>query len=104
MTAGYGCGDITIDLAPSKCPNSIQADITQPLSIADDSVVVVVMCVLEYVSDVNAALAEINRISGGNLFVVRVEPWTLTSVLYPGAKRTLSCDGETCASRALVRK
>lgn len=104
VTAGYGCGDITIDLAPSKCPNSIQADITQPLSIADDSVVVVVMCVLEYVSDVNAALAELNRISGGNLFVVRVEPWTLTSVLYPGAKRTLSCDGETCASRALVRR
>lgn len=100
VTAGYGCGDITIDIKPSSCPNSIVADITQPLMFADDSVVVVVMCVLEYISDAKAALAELNRISGGNLFVVRVEPWTLTSLLYPGARRTLSCEAESCSVRA----
>jgi SAM-dependent methyltransferase len=99
VTAGYGCGDITIDIAPSSCPSAIQADITKPLPFATDSVVVVVMCVLEYVDDANAALAELNRISGGNLFVVRVEPWTLTSVFYPGARRTLPCEGTACSTR-----
>ena len=99
ITAGYGCGDITIDLAPSSCPGSMQADVTKPLPFATDSVVVVVMCVLEYVSDVQAALRELNRISGGNMLVVRVEPWTLTSFLYPGAKRTLSCEAEKCSTK-----
>lgn len=97
VTSGYDCGDITIDIAPSSCPNSLQADITKRLPFADDSVVVVVMCVLEYVDDADAALAELNRISGGYLFVVRVEPWTITSVVYPGAKRTLSCEGTGCS-------
>lgn len=89
VTAGYPCGDVTIDMAPSKCPGALQLDITEPLPFMDDSYVVVVMCVLEYVDDVEAAIAELTRISGGNLYVVRVEPWTLTSIFYPGARRTL---------------
>jgi SAM-dependent methyltransferase len=97
VTSGYGCGDITIDIAPSSCPNSLVADITKTLPFEADSVVVVVMCVLEYVSDAESALAELNRISGGNLFVVRVEPWTIASIAYPGARRTLSCEAESCA-------
>lgn len=96
VTAGYPCGDYTVDLGPSSCPNAVRADITKRLPFADDSAVVVVMCVLEYVDDAAAALRELRRVAGRNLFVVRVEPWTLTSVLYPGAKRTLPCDGETC--------
>jgi len=96
VTAGYPCGDYTVDLGKSACPNFVRADITDRLPFADDSVVVVVMCVLEYVNDVQAALRELRRVAGRNLFVVRVEPWTLTSVLYPGAKRTLPCDGESC--------
>lgn len=100
VTAGYGCGDVTIDIAPSSCPGALQADITKPLPFADDSAVVVVMCVLEYVDDANAALRELQRVAGSNLFVVRVEPWTLTAYLYPGAKRTLPCDGEGCSKIA----
>jgi SAM-dependent methyltransferase len=89
-TAGYGCGDVTVDLAGSAvCPNILKADITKPLPFADDSVVVFVSCVLEYVHDVNAAIAEIQRISGGHAFYVGVPPYTLTAYLYPGAKRTL---------------
>jgi hypothetical protein len=45
--------------------------------------------VLEYVDDYDAALAELQRISGGHLYIVRVEPWTLAAYFYPGAKRTL---------------
>ena len=96
VTSGYGCGDYTIDIAPSTCPNSLQLDITKRLPFGDNSVVVFVSCVLEYVDDADAALDELRRIAGPNLYVVRVEPWTLTSVLYPGAKRTLPCDGTSC--------
>jgi len=89
LTAGYDCGDVTVDLMKTSCPVAIQADITKPLPFADDSVVVFVSCVLEYVNDINAAYAELERISGGNLFVVRVEPWTLTAYLYPGTKQQI---------------
>jgi ubiquinone/menaquinone biosynthesis C-methylase UbiE len=65
------------------------ADITKQLPFHDNSVVVFVSCVLEYVDDVDAAIKELMRISGGHLYVVRVEPWTATAYLYPGAKRTL---------------
>ena len=56
--------------------------------LANDSAVVFVSCVLEYVSDPEAALQELKRIAGSsaNLFVVFVEPWTLTAALYPGAR------------------
>lgn len=90
VTAGYGCGDLTIDLQGSaSCPRVLPADITKTLPLPSDSVVVFVSCVLEYVNDAQAAMNELMRISGGHLFIVRVEPWTLTAYLYPGAKRTL---------------
>lgn len=90
VTSGYGCGDLTLDLFESPaCPRTIAADITKKIPLADDTVVVFVSCVLEYVTDLEAALRELRRVSGGELFVVRVEPWTLTAYLYPGAKRTL---------------
>jgi hypothetical protein len=93
VTAGYGCGDVTIDLAEtSSCPHYLRADITQQIPLASDSAVVFVSCVLEYVSNVDAALCELLRVAGSpaRLFVVRVEPWTLTALLYPGAKRTIA--------------
>ncbi len=66
------------------------ADITKgPIEgIADDSAVVFASCVLEYVTDAAAALRELARIAGSpeNLFLVLVEPWTLTATLYPGAR------------------
>ena len=89
VTSGYGCGDFVVDLAPSSCPNALQADISKRMPFEDDSVVVFVSCVLEYVDDVEGALREIQRVSGGHSFLVCVEPWTLTAHLYPGAKRTM---------------
>ncbi len=97
VTAGYGCGDLTVDLFPSGvCPVPVVADVTKKLPFADDSAVVFVSCVLEYVSDFNRALKELRRVAGKNLYVVRVEPWTLAAYLYPGAKRTIPsalCEG-----------
>ncbi len=90
-TPGPGCGDITVDLDGSACPVSIAADITKPLPLGDDSAVVFVSYVLEYVDDYAAGYRELLRVAGSpeNLFIVRVEPWTLTAYLYPGAKRTV---------------
>lgn len=89
-TAGPGCGDVTIDIGESKCPGFLKADITERLPFDDDSVTVFVSCVLEYVGNYEAALKELQRIAGDHLYVTRVEPWTLTAYLYPGARRTLS--------------
>lgn len=90
VTSGYPCGDMTVDLQSSSgCPAYFQADITRRLPFEDDSCVVFVSCVLEYVDDYEAAIRELHRVAGNDLFVVRVEPWTATAYLYPGAKRTL---------------
>ncbi|MCY0994786.1 hypothetical protein OV203_47105 [Nannocystis sp. ILAH1] len=56
--------------------------------IASDSAVVYVACVLEYVSDVRAAMDEILRMAGAveNIYVVTIQPWTLTATLHPRAR------------------
>lgn len=89
VTAGYGCGDVTVDLAPSVCPVSVQANISERMPFDDNSAVVFVSCVLEYVDDYEGAMRELRRVAGDNLHIVRVEPWTATAYLYPGAKRTI---------------
>jgi len=88
-TRGPGCGDLCLDIGDSICPRFIKADIGQHIPLQDDSAVVFVSCVLEYVEDYDAAMEELQRVSGGRLYIVRVEPWTLTAYLYPGAKRTI---------------
>jgi len=95
VTAGYGCGDIVVDIKETAlCPISIKADITKKLPMKDDSAVVFVSCVLEYVDDLDAAMCELLRVAGSRdkLFIVRVEPWTATAYLYPGAKRVITSD------------
>ncbi|MFZ6179885.1 hypothetical protein [Nannocystis pusilla] len=56
--------------------------------IASDSAVVYAACVLEYVSDVRTAMDELLRMAGlvENIFVVTVQPWTLTATLHPQAR------------------
>jgi len=88
-TMGPSCGDITIDINPTQCPRAIQADISKPIPLPDACCVVLVTCVLELVDDFEAAMSELVRISGGELYIVRVEPWTLTAYFYPGAKRAV---------------
>lgn len=86
----YGCGDLCVDLTGCPaCPRAEQIDITKGIpGIPDNSAVVYVSCVLEYTDDPEAALADLRRIAGDgeNLFVVAVDPNTLTSYFYPGAK------------------
>jgi len=90
-----GFGDLCVDL--TGCPNAppapdgsvtgVKADITKPGSIPakDDSAVVYVCCVLEYVDDIDAAWKEILRVAGNpwNVVVVTVDPNTFTAYTYP---------------------
>jgi len=91
LVRAYDCGDLCIDLRGCpRCRVMRAADLTAgPVpDIRDDSAVVFVSCVLEYVSDPEAALRELQRMAGSpeNLFLVHVEPWSLTAALYPGAR------------------
>jgi hypothetical protein len=90
----YGCGDICLDLTGCPlCATGHVVDITRgPNShVADNSAVVFVSCVIEYVSDVQAAWREVWRMAGGpeNVFMVPVQPWTITSTLYLGTKNKI---------------
>ena len=87
----YGCGDICLDLTGCPlCPTGHVVDLTQGPNphVADNSAVVFVSCVMEYVPNVEAVWREVWRMAGGpeNVFIVPVQPWTLTSTLYLGAK------------------
>lgn len=88
LVRAYGCGDVCVDLAGCPaCPVALAADITRPLPFPSGSAVVYVSCVLEYVPDLEAAYAELLRVAGDpkNLYVVTVQPWTLTAHFYPHA-------------------
>ena len=99
-TSGPGCGDLVIDIQPSRSPNFLQADITKRLPIPSNSAVIFVSCVLEYVGDFGAAWSELQRIAPGRVYVCRVPPWTLSAYLYPGARRVV--DGRICDPCELI--
>ncbi|MBA3545721.1 MAG: hypothetical protein H0T76_04490 [Nannocystis sp.] len=99
LVRAYGCGDLCLDLQGCPMCRVMQAaDLTAgPVpGVADDSAVVFVSCVLEYVADPEAALSELMRMAGShdNLFIVFVEPWTITATVYPGARWAGGADGE----------
>lgn len=87
----YGCGDLCVDLLGCQgCRNTAEGPAEAVLPTLDtDSAVVFVSCTLEYVDDVDLVWDELLRVSGGELFVVTVEPVSLTAWFYPGAKRVL---------------
>ena len=82
-------GDIVVDVAPSRAPVAIQADVCRRIPLPNDSVVAYVSCTLECVEDLPAALRELSRVAGNRLFIVRVQPWTLTALLHPDIRRTI---------------
>jgi hypothetical protein len=85
-----GSGDVCIDLTGCPtAPRGITADITKGVpQVADNSAIVYVSCVFEYVDDVQAAWAEALRMAGdaSRVYVVTVEPWTFTAAIYPHAR------------------
>jgi hypothetical protein len=58
------------------------------IAVQNDSAVLYVACVLEYVTDLRRSMDEILRIAGEpeNIYIVTVQPWTLTAALHPAAR------------------
>ena len=88
-------GDLCVDLTGCPvAPRGVRADISQPHSIpmADDSAVVCVLCVFELVPDIRAAEREVLRVAGSprNVFVVVMQPSSLSAWLYPGVQWIIS--------------
>jgi len=107
LVRAYGCGDLCIDLRGCpQCHVMQAADLTQgPVpGVADDSAVVYVACVLEYVADPAAALRELIRMAGApeNLFLVFVDALSMTAALYPGARWTGDTDQQQVIMTAVT--
>ncbi len=85
----YDCGDLCIDAVGClSCNNYAQGRLEDVLpELESNSAVVYVSMTLEFVQDLDKVLAELARVSGGDLFVVTVPPYTLTSYLYPSSRR-----------------
>lgn len=88
----YDCGDLggCVDLAGCSDCGSTPCDICLPGSIPaeDDSAVVFVAHVLEYVDDPDRAWAEIVRVAGdpNRVFVSRNQKWATMTRVFTGAK------------------
>lgn len=85
----YDCGTLCIDRNGClSCPQYEQSRLEDVLpTLSTGSAVVYVSGVLEYVEDIDRVLGELQRISGGDMYVVTLKPWTLTSMFWPGSKR-----------------
>lgn len=88
--ADYEHGDICLDI--SGCPNApdgvqiIKGRVEEEIpKMKDDGYVVFISCTLEYVKDFDKTVVDhLFRISGGDIFMVRVEPYSFTSRFYFG--------------------
>jgi hypothetical protein len=81
----YGCGDLCLDLTGCpRCPVGSKSKLEDACSHLNfDNYVVFISCVLEYVDDLPLIMKYLNRMNPDNLFVVNVEPYSLTAYLYP---------------------
>lgn len=83
--ADYGCGDVCLDKETGCdiCPKGVKDDIGNYLpKLSDNSYVIFVSCVLEYVDNFEEVKKELFRVSGGDLFIVNIEPYTLKTMLF----------------------
>tara|TARA_Y100001958_G_scaffold159418_1_gene160849 strand:- start:9563 stop:10018 length:456 start_codon:yes stop_codon:yes gene_type:complete len=74
----YDCGDLCLDLnGCDSCPNQIKGDLLEEIKkLESNKYVVFESCVLEYIpeSDLFEVRTELYRISGGDLYEVRIYP------------------------------
>ena len=84
--ADYGCGDICLDKETGcdLCPNGVKDSLENFLpKLQDNSYVIFVSCVLEYVDNFEMVKNELMRVSGEDLFIVNIEPNTFKTILFP---------------------
>ena len=118
----YGCGHGVID--PTGTPGCVQTGYPtrwaidgsdRPLRgraedvlprLPSNSAVIYLSCVLEYVDDLDLVWRELHRVSGGDLFTVNVEPWSLTAFFFKGKnygpkRRIMEVRGNSIRARSL---
>ena len=84
--ADYGCGDVCLDKETGCdiCPNGVKDNLENYLpKLADNSYVIFVSVVLEYVDNFEMVKQELNRVSGGDLYIVTLEPYTFKTQFFP---------------------
>ena len=76
LVQGYGCGDACVDVNGCVCPTggtSVKSDLLASLlHMQTDSVVAFESAVLGYVDDIRAVVAELRRVTGGDMFAVHL--------------------------------
>lgn len=103
ITSYYGCGDKCLDLhGCPKCTKSIEGRMEDWLpKFEDNSYVIFCSCVLTYVDDPYQSVSEMHRVSGGDMVVVHVQPFSLIHWYYTGSKwRIWSVDEENGTVKA----
>lgn len=84
----YGSGNFMIDISGCSkniCQDVMERDIVDSLKVfEDDSCVIFISCVLEYVTNIKEAIKEIKRVAGSldNIFVVTVGTSSWASYYY----------------------
>lgn len=95
--AAYGSGNFVIDISGCSkeiCEDVIERDIVDSLkAFHDDSCIIFISCVLEYVENIDDSIKEITRVSGSNdnVFVVTMGTSSCASYYYSysnGGKHT----------------
>lgn len=83
---GYECGDETVDITGApKCSKNYKMDILDYLKKQkNNSKVLFISCVLEYIDNIDEVISEIYRVAGSsnNIFIVAVSKYTLSAYLY----------------------
>ena len=81
----YGCGDVCVDKETgcNICTIGIKDDIENYLpKLKYNSYIIFSSCVLEYVNNFEKIKEELYRVSGGDLFIVHLEPYTFKTMLF----------------------
>jgi hypothetical protein len=72
----YDCGDYTIDINGSECPNTLKGDLVEQLKkFPNNCCVIYISYVLEYIDNIDEAVKEIYRVAGdsSNIFIVHAQ-------------------------------
>lgn len=78
----YPCGDLSIDIEAVSCPNGIKDDVRNVVAKMNDNSAVIFACAtLEYIDNLPQFYHELMRVTGGDLYVVNLEPDSLKTKL-----------------------
>ena len=77
MLSRHGCGDVCVDITGCpECQAGMKADVADLSRFRTNSFgAAFASCTLEHVDDLPSAWRELNRVTGGHVFVVHPQNW-----------------------------